>query len=196
MATKKHLVLDHDVYLRLRKRKRETGLPVTTIGNAILRTCLDHTAQRVDLLQKIMSDAGMLTPDEFYELLAKTADISRQWSSDGDELLQAAIRDPAEAGNWAISVDYQASNGALMVVECWVQDRRKRPVEAHYHHDDEHVLVLNGSVLYQVKGEQHILHIRDTLCIPGGTVHAAIPLSDDARMLLTFSRNGERSWAA
>ena len=195
MATKKHLVLDHDVYLRLCKRKRDTGLPLTKIGNAILRTCLDHTAQRVDLLREVMFEAGKLTREEFDELLAKTADVARQWSTNGDELLQAAIRDSAQAGNWAMSVDYRASNGTLMVVECWVRDRRKRPVKSHYHHDDEHVLVLNGSVLYQVREQQHILHTQNTLYIPGGVAHAVTPLSDDARLLLTFSQKGGRSRA-
>lgn len=190
MATKKHLVLDYDVYLRLNKRKRETGLPASTIGNAILRTCLDHTAQRVDLLREVMSEAGKITRDEFDEFLAKTAVLSRELSADGDELLQTATKEPIEAGSWMMRVNYQASDGALVVVECWVHDRRKRPVKSYYHNDGVHVLVLNGSVLYQIMGDQHILHARDTLYIPGGAVHAATPLSDDARLLLTFSRNG------
>jgi len=182
-ASRKHLVLDHDVHLRLMRRKRETGLAASQIGNAILRVCLDGSVPQFELLRDTLVSAGKLTEADFDEAIAETIDALRAKTENWTDCLPESQSEPSNPGSWEIREIGEQEDGALRLLEFRARDRRERPTPAHHNAADVHVLIVSGHVLFAVNS-RHSLHTApSTLHIPAGSIHLSVPLTEDARYL-------------
>jgi len=184
MAQRKHFVLDHDVYLRLMRRKRETGLTASRIGNAILRTCLDGSASLFRLLRDTLVESGKLTGEEFDEAIAETIRSLHQTSDDWTTLLVEGEGGSTIVGSWEVrELGTCVGLDDCHIFEFVARDGRERPIPLHHHAQKNRVQVLAGSVLFVVDCRHVLLRVPESLVIPSGCIHMATPLTEDARFL-------------
>ena len=85
--TQKHLVLDHDVHLRLAKRKREIGLSLRDIGNLILREVLSQPRLLVNTVGDRLVDLGLVDAEQFREALEHATAQIRQSAEISQDLV-------------------------------------------------------------------------------------------------------------
>jgi len=182
MTQKKHFVLDHDVYLRLMRRKRETGLTASRIGNAILRTCLDANASFYrDLRERLVAN-GSLSEVAFDEAFRETVCSQSEAIEDWRDLLKLSDEGHQVVGSWEIR-EIGSCKGACQVLEFLARDGRGQPIPLHHHAQENRVQVLSGHVLFVVDYRHVLLGAPEVLTIPSGSIHTATPLTDDARFL-------------
>jgi hypothetical protein len=190
MTRKKHLVLDHDVYLRLMRRKRETGLTASVIGNAILRTCLDGNASLYRQLRERLVASGDLTERAFDEafrnMVCSLAEMSEEWRG-----LRDSDEESCVVGSWEVR-KIGICEGACRVLEFAARDGRDIPIVLHYHPEESRIQVLAGQVLFIVDYQHMLLGAPEALTIPSGCFHAATPLTDDARFLSVLVPPGQQ----
>ena len=182
MTQKKHFVLDHDVYLRLMRRKRETGLTASRIGNAILRTCLDANASFYRDLRERLVARGSLTGAAFDEAFRETVCSQSESIEDWRDLLELTDEGHGVVGSWEVR-EIGSCKGACQVLEFVARDGRAHPIPLHHHVQENRVQVLAGQVLFVVDYRHVLLGEPEALVIPSGTIHTATPLTADARFL-------------
>ena len=183
---KKHLVLDYDVHLRLQKRKRKTGLSLRSIGNMILRAVLSQPTLLTDAVGKRLVDSGLLELDAYEEAVRQAVEDVERASLDGTELAVPGQDGNLVSGSWELRNAYRSPDEAFQIIEAWAADPRKKATATHSHAEDEHMLVLSGSVMLTEEGQEMILSAGMCYHILEGRIHSAIPLDTSVRILTTF----------
>lgn len=181
MTTKKHLVLDHDVHLRLQRRKRELGISIKGIGNSILRTCLDRTAPLLDLVRDELIEMHKITAADYRGAVERVMARVAQQSAIDDAFPLPAEGETVVSGSWEIECIHHPSSGGVCIYNCTAHNLRKLMTPSHYHKQDMHVLVLSGVVAFYIGTDQRHLSANSGLYIPAGQVHAKVPLTQDTR---------------
>ena len=186
MTTKKHLVLDYDVHLRLQRRKKQLGLSIKAIGNAILRICLDKSPSMFALLGDELIGMGRITPDEYNAAIERTLKRAAQIYAADDVFLLSAGEGSVPYGSWELKCLYGPEDDGTRVFSLQTRDKRGLMTPVHCHREDLHALVLSGKVVFQVGADQHVVGANSGIHVPAGQVHATSPLSSSARMLIAL----------
>jgi len=183
MAQKKHFVLDHDVYLRLMRRKRETGITASRLGNGILRACLDGSVSLLDLLRESLVKSGKLTDEEFFDAVRETIAAFRETRNDFGGHLPEDGQDSAEIGSWKVRRIRDSIENGHRVFCFEARNARKRQFPLHFHEEDAHVMVVSGEILFEVNCTQSMHRAPSSLLVRSGSIHSATPLSPDASFI-------------
>jgi mannose-6-phosphate isomerase-like protein (cupin superfamily) len=184
---KKHLVLDHDVHLRLQKRKKSTGLTQQSIGNLILRSALSQPNLLMETVGKKLADSGAIQPEEYEEIVKSAIRDIGQTASTDTALLEPGPGDSLVAGSWQIEQLYCSPDNSFQVVEAWARNARNEPVAHHMHSEDEFVVVLSGCVMLEDAGRHTLLlEPGSQFRIQSGHLHSLVPLGRDVQTLITF----------
>jgi len=179
----KHLVLDPDVYLKLKRRKRDTGSSAQDVGNAILRSVLSRPLL-TDVIGKELVEMGKLSSDEYDRLLARATKKAQGMANLFDDLIHVTARKTISIGGWEAQEVFRPPDGAFQVLVAWVADGNRAPTTSHFHDQHEFILVVDGTVEVETEAEEHILKAQDSVSIPPGRLHNTIPLTEDARVIV------------
>ncbi|MBE0634829.1 hypothetical protein IH601_02360 [Candidatus Bipolaricaulota bacterium] len=196
MATKKHLVLDHDVHLRLQRRKKDLGMPIKEIGNSILRVCLDKSIPLIEFLRDELVAMGKVTLDEYDAAIKQAMEMASRTYTTDDAFLPSGEEGDAICGSWTIQCLHNLNPDNIRIYCFSTHDMRKLMTPSHYHSQDMHALVLSGVVAFHLETDQHHLSVNSGLHIPAGRVHSKVPLTPDARMLVALVDPGTEDSAA
>lgn len=182
MPTQKHLVLDDDVYQALVGRKDMTGLPISRIGNSILR---DHIAAVLleDLVGKQLVEAGRISEDEYREILHRADSELRRTYQPGLAPVDVLGDGRMVSGSWEIENLLRASDDSFQVLECWARDSLQQPMGQHSHDSDEFIITLAGRTLFVLMGLPFTLVKGSVVQIPAGATHSGVPLDSDSHLL-------------
>lgn len=183
MPTTKHLVLDDDVYESLLGRKEMTGVPISRIGNSILRT---HIAAALleDLVASRLVKTGRLSHAEYREILRQASEELRHSYKPGLAPIEAIGESTMVAGSWMIESIFHSEDGSFHVLECWARDTLQQPIGQHSHDADEFVIALDGRSLFVMGGIPLTLAKGNVLQVPAGAVHSAVPLDAGCHLLM------------
>ena len=182
MPTRKHLVLEDDVYEALLGRKDLTGLPIGRIGNSILR---GHIAAVLleDLAGKRLVENGHISQDEYREVLREASTELRRSFQPGHVPIEAMADGQLVAGSWGIDNVFSSPDGSFQILECWARDSLQQPMEQHSHDAAEFFIALGGRSLFVMSGLPFTLVPGNMLQVPARAAHSAIPLTADCYLL-------------
>lgn len=182
MPTRKHLVLEDDVYEALLGRKDMTGLPIGRIGNSILRT---HIAAVLleDLVGKRLVENGHISQDEYREVLREASIELRRSFQPGHIPVETVADGKLVSGSWEINNVFCSPDGSFQVLECWARDSLQQPMGQHSHHADEFFIALSGKALFVMSGLPLTLVPGNMIQVPAMAAHSAIPLTADCYLL-------------
>lgn len=182
MPTRKHLVLDDDVYEALVGRKDMTGFPIGRIGNTILR---GHIAAVLleDLVGQKLIEEGLISRDEYREVLHQASAELRGSSPLGRVPVEIAANGGMVSGSWGISSVFSSPDGSFQILECWARDSLQQPMRQHSHEADEYFIALSGRALFVMSGLPFTLVPRNILQIPAGAAHSAVPLNAECHLI-------------
>jgi len=184
--SKKHLILDYDVHLRLQKRKAQTGLTQQAIGNLILRSVLAQPNLLVEVVGRKLADSGAIPLEEYEELVRSAIqDIGRNTAS-GADLLEPGPGNNLVAGSWQVNLLHRSPDDSFQIVQARTWNARKAPIAHHIHSEDEYGLVLSGCVMLEVAGQHTLVDCGSCFRIQRGQSHSLVPLSGDVQTLITF----------
>jgi len=181
LASKKHLVLALDVHQKLRKKKEETGLTVTEIGNSILRETLSRPSFGEMVGQKLI-EMGRISPVDYEEALAHVLSESKGSTNPFVDLLRVTPNHTLVGGCWEGKERYVAADRSYQIIEWWVADTKEPPI-AHHHEQAGIITCLFGGVKIVIDTESHVLGAGDAVKIPARVVHTVASLTDNARTL-------------
>jgi mannose-6-phosphate isomerase-like protein (cupin superfamily) len=183
MPTRKHLVLEDDVYEALVGRTQLSGLPIGRLGNAILRAHIGSALLESFVCHRLV-EMGRVTEDEYRGVLDEAAQTLRRSflpvsppvdRGEGEELI---------SGSWAIQNVYSPPEGAYQLLEVWAKDNLQRPMGQHAHAADEYVIGISGKTMFVMNGIPCTLRPGGIFQIPSGSVHSATPLGADSHLLV------------
>lgn len=182
MTPRKHLVLDEDVHEALSHRRDMTGLPISQIGNAIVRA---HIAASLaeDLFGAELVKMGRVTKEEYRQLLEKTHRKLRDEFRPGTAGIERTARGRFTAGSWEIQNLWESPVGAFQLLEVWARDTLQRPITQHTHTADEYLVSLAGRCFVVLGGIPFTLTAGSVLRIPAGAAHTATPLDEQCHLL-------------
>ncbi|MBN1858778.1 hypothetical protein JW848_06190, partial [Candidatus Bipolaricaulota bacterium] len=143
MTPRKHLVLDEDVHEALSHRREMTGLPISQIGNAIVRAHIAASFAE-DLLGDELVKMGRITKDEYRRLLEKTDRRLRDEFRPGAAAIERIAPGRFTAGSWEFQNVWQSPVGAFQLLEVWARDALQRSMTQHTHAADEYLISLAG----------------------------------------------------
>jgi mannose-6-phosphate isomerase-like protein (cupin superfamily) len=179
----KHLVLDDDVHRSLRKKKRETGVNVQDIGNALLRSVLERPVV-AQLIGKKLVESGKLTEEEFDRLLNASTREASAVVSDVASLVRTTKRSTVAVGSWELQELYVSEDDSFQILKAWSKDRRSKPFPAHRHESEAIFVVLSGKLLVTLSDEAVVLSAADAHHVPSGEPHAITPIERDTLVLV------------
>ena len=183
MASKKHLVLSPDVHQKLRKKKEETGLTLTEIGNSILRVTLSRPSFGEMVGQKLI-EMGRISPVDYEQALAHVLSESKGSANPFVDLLHVTPNHTLIGGCWEGKERYVAADRSHQIIEWWVAtEDAKEPPRSHYHEQAGIIVCLLGGVQIKIDAESHVLGAGDSVPIPARVLHTVTPLTDNARTL-------------
>jgi mannose-6-phosphate isomerase-like protein (cupin superfamily) len=182
VSSRKHLVLEDDVYQDLVSRKELSGLPLGMLGNAILRTHIRSTAFEDMVCRKLIA-TGKLTEAEYQRILDEAARDLRQEASSGAPPIAYGPDGEMLSGSLAIQNIYTSPGGVFQLLEVWARDALQRPMGQHLHQADEYVVGLEGRTLFVLNGTPCTLQQGSVFLIPAGSTHSAKPLGPDSHLL-------------
>ena len=186
MSSHKHLVLDPDVHLKLRRRKRQTGLTVKEIGNSVLRSMLSRPLLGEVIAEKLIA-MGKLSPQEYEQLVAEAAREVNNTTNQIDSLIQRTPQKTFVCGSWELREVYCSPDNAYQVMERWARDANKNPMPSHRHEANESITVLTGKVHLTVEAQEHLLQSPSVFHITSGQIHSSIPLTRDTRVVTVMT---------
>ncbi len=183
VPTRKHLVLDDDVYRALLDRREMTGLPISRLGNAILRS---HIAAVLleDLLGKKLVEAGRLSEGEYRDVLEQALGELRRSFLPGHVPVEVMANGRLISGSWVIQSLLCPSDGSFQLLECWARDSLQQPMEQHSHDADEYIISMSGRSHWVTGGVPVVLRKGNMLQIPAGAIHSATPLDPECHLLV------------
>jgi mannose-6-phosphate isomerase-like protein (cupin superfamily) len=126
--------------------------------------------------------------------------------ADSDVQLKKVMDEHSDIGEWlkvwpderfAIRIPSATSQRRYVTLESVAVADAGPPLHIH-HNEDEHFIILEGSMRFQRGDETFIGHAGETITVPRGVLHTWRVCSDiPARMLVTFSPGGfERAFEA
>lgn len=180
MTTRKHLVLDDDVYLKLKRRKARSKFSAKAIGNSLLRSALSHPSL-FEVIGRVLVDMEKLSPEEYKQVVAEAERQIQVVPHRVSEVMKVSERKTFISGSWEWKEIWKSPDEGFQVLECWARDKKKVSIPAHYHREREFVIVLAGRVNIQTETESHILEPGGFFCISPDLMHSAAPLTADAR---------------
>ncbi len=183
MASKKHLVLDDDVYLKLSRRKARTKLPAKTIGNSILRSVLSRP-HLPDAIGERLVKMGKVTREEYEWALEESIKEVEKVPTRISEIIDTTDRRTYTSGSWEFQELWRSPDAAIAIIECWARDAKSKPMRSHFHAENELLIVTQGRVQVQTETQTEALNAGESFSLPGGHIHSNGPLSDDARMFV------------
>ncbi len=183
MASKKHLVLEDDVYLKLKRRKTQTKLSVKAIGNSILRRALSRPPLPEAIGDKLVK-MGKVSKEEYEQAVTEAIKDSQKIPAHVSEIIKPTDRNTFVAGSWEFKELCRSQDGAFQVLECWARDETKTFVQPHSHSEFEYFIVVAGRVQFESEMGNQVLTPTDSLCIPPERLHSNAPLTKDTRALV------------
>ena len=183
MASEKHLVLERDVHLRLKEKKRQTGASAKEIANSILRSVLSRPTL-TELIGEKLVQMGKLTTDEYARITAEVIKDAQSIATPFDSVIRITSRKTLTTGSWEAREIYRSPDDTFQLVEGWARDERKNPTGIHYHEQYESIVVLTGKVAVQIETKEQILSPMDTICIKPHAVHSTTPLTPDTHVVV------------
>ena len=92
-------MLDRDVHLKLRRRKRQTGLTVKEIGNSVLRSMLSRPLLSEVIAEKLVAMCK-LSPKEYGGLVAEATREVDKATKQIDSWIQRTTNGTFVSGSW------------------------------------------------------------------------------------------------
>lgn len=183
MRANKHLVLATDVHQKLKRKKQQTGLTLTEIGNSILRSVLSRPSFGEVIGQKLV-ESGKISLADYKQVIADVAKEVQGIADPFADLVDATPQETLIVGSWEGKEIYKSPDGSYQLLEWWARDTQKVPARAHYHDQEGTIVVLSGEVMVEVECEKLTLGPMNSIYIPLHEAHSKTPLTDDARVLL------------
>jgi mannose-6-phosphate isomerase-like protein (cupin superfamily) len=181
--TKKHLVLEDDVYLKLKKRKAHTSLSEKAIGNALLRSSLSR-ALLPDIIGQKLVESHKITQGEFTQAVEAALYELQEAAHPFAKIIKRTKTGSLVSGSWEFSECARSKDGAFQILECWARDSRNRAMPCHVHEETEIAVVVSGKVEIRLEGMIKILGPGESLSIPSQQIHTSAPLTTDTRLLM------------
>lgn len=182
MAPTKHLVLDEDVHKALIQRREMTGLPISHLGNAILRGHIAATLLE-NLLGQHLIDKGFISTEQYQEVLEQVDHDVRARFRPGIAPIEQSEDGKLISGSWEIENLFEDPMGSYQLLEVWTRDALQQPMSQHVHDADEYIISLGGRTLFIMSGVPFTLTKGNMLQIPSGAPHSAFPMSTDCHLL-------------
>lgn len=186
MTTPKHLVLDDDVYLKLKHRKGRSKFPVKAIGNSILRSALCHPSLP-EVIGKKLIKTGKITREEYEQTIAEAVTESKQSIHHFADIIRKSESQTYTSGSWEFKPRWRSADESFQVLEAWARDGKKRRLPLHLHEEWEYMIVLAGKVQVDTETGSQVLEPMGFLCIPPKQIHSYRPLTNNARMMVMAS---------
>ena len=182
--SKKHLVLDEDVYAALVRRKRFLGTRIGAMGNSILRNHIADTHLK-DLICRQLISSGRISEDDYNQALQEaTAQIRRSWRRTSTVIPVTHVSSGRMiAGSWEIEDITHPEDRTFQLLECWARDSRHQPMAEHSHEAEEYFVMLSGRALFIMQGQPITITKGNILQIPSNIPHTATPLDEDCHLL-------------
>lgn len=184
LATNKHLVLDADVHKALKEKRKGAGLTIREIGNSILRGVLSRPF-RSEIIGKKLIEKGMVTPEEFTDLMTEVVSETTTLANPYAELVEITPNRTLLSGNWESRELFVARDGSFELLEGWVRNGEYAQVKSHYHNQSELIFVLSGEIEIRTDIGKHKLEALESVLIPSKVMHSTTPLTSNARILIT-----------
>jgi len=93
------------------------------------------------------------------------------------------------AGLFTFKVTSEQSGGVFMLTEVTMSRGKTTPFHVHQGHD-ETTYVIDGDMIFNIDGVEHVAHAGAVAAVPRGTPHALLVASGSAR-LITFVTPGD-----
>ena len=183
MPTRKHLVLEDDVYEDLIARREMSGLPLGKLGNAILRAHI-RSAIREDMVGHKLVEMGLLSSEEYREILNGVSHGLKHAFAPGSPPLERGEDGVTSSGSWILQSIVSPPGGGFQLIEAWAKDNLQRPMGQHEHPADEYLIGLGGRTLFVLNGVPCTLRKKGIFEVPAGVVHSAMPLSEESHLLI------------
>ncbi|MFC2083347.1 cupin domain-containing protein [Candidatus Bipolaricaulota bacterium] len=183
MAPTKHLVLDEDIHKALMQRREMTGLPISQLGNSILRGHIAATLLE-NLLGQHLIDKGFISTEQYQEVLEQVDHDLRDRFRPGTVLIEQSEDGNLISGSWEIKNLFEDPIGSYQLLEVWVRDALQNPISQHAHDADEYIISLGGRTLFIMSGVPFTLIRGNMLQIPSGAPHSAFPMNTDCHLLV------------
>ena len=183
---KKHLVLDHDVHLRLQKRKKSTGLTQQSIGNLILRSVLSQPNLLMETVGAKLVKSGTIPLEEYEEVVKSAIQDIGQSAAKGTALFEPGPGNSLVTGSWQVNLLHRSPDESFQIIEARARNARGEAIVHHIHDEDENMLVLSGCVMLEDAGRHILLEPDSCYRIQSGHSHSAAPLSGDVRTLIVL----------
>ena len=183
MPTRKHLVLEDDVYQALVGRTQLSGQPIGKLGNAILRAHIGSALLESYVGRKLV-EMGRVTEEEYRDVLDSATQALRRSFLPVSPPIHRGDGDLMIAGSWVIQNLFSPPEGAFQLLEVWAEDDLQRSMGQHAHEADEYVIGVGGKTMFVMNGIPCTLRQGNVIEIPAGVVHSATPLGADSHMLV------------
>jgi mannose-6-phosphate isomerase-like protein (cupin superfamily) len=183
MPTRKHLVLDEDVYNALLGRKDMTGLPISRVGNAILRSHIAAVSLQ-DLVGRKLVETGRISHAQYTEALHQASSELRRSFQPARAPVDFVEGGTMVSGSWQIENVFCSSDGSFQILECWARDSLQQPMRQHFHDADEYAIALDGRSLFVMSGLPSTLSKGNVLQVPAQANHSVTPLDRDSHLLM------------
>jgi mannose-6-phosphate isomerase-like protein (cupin superfamily) len=183
MPTRKHLVLEDDVYEALQGRKELSGLPLGKLGNAILRAHIASAFLENSVGQRLV-EMGRVTAEEYRDILDQAARNLRRSFVPRMPPIERTGSGEMLAGSWSIQNVFAPPGGAFQILEAWARDSLQQAMGQHSHASDEYVIALGGKTLFVMSGAPCTLRKNGVFEVPAGVIHSATPLDADSHLVV------------
>jgi mannose-6-phosphate isomerase-like protein (cupin superfamily) len=191
VSTRKHVNLDMDVHLKLKKRRKQTGLTIKQTANSLLRCALNQRQLLYDVVGERLVESGRVTRDEYSEIVAETLDEIRERAAQGHDLLIPRPDGTYVAAGWRFEPLHADPEGSFQIVHARVVDARKRVAPVHVHPVDEVITVVSGHIIVHSESSCTTLDESGCVRIPAGDAHSTTPLTPNTAVLLLFVPAGD-----
>jgi mannose-6-phosphate isomerase-like protein (cupin superfamily) len=182
MASKKHLVLDDDVYEALRDRKLLLGSHLGSLGNSILRNSIAHI-HISDAICKSLLESGRISTAEYEEAVKEATRTVQSVRIPRKPPIETLPSGRVVSGSWEIETLSNSPTGSFGILEGWARDSLSRPMGLHTHDADEYLIVISGTTVITMTGLPFTLTKGATLMVPARILHTATPLTNDCHIL-------------
>lgn len=182
MASKKHLVLDDDVYEALKGRKELLGSQLGDLGNAILRERIEEVRVS-DMVCKVLLDSGRISLEEYKKAVQDATIRLRDPSRPHAIPVEVLASGETVSGSWEIHSLCSSPTGSFQILEVWARDSLARPMGQHSHEADEYFIALTGTTIITMTRLPFTLTPGAVLRVPSMVVHTATPLTQECHML-------------
>ena len=159
-----------------------TGLPISQIGNAIVRAHI-AASRAEDFLREELIKMGHLTDQEYQQALEQANRRLRDEFRPGAAGIERIAPGRFTAGSWEIQNLWESPVGAFQLLEAWARDALQRSITQHTHAADEYLISIAGRCFVVLGGVPLTLTGGTVLRIPAQAAHTATPLDEQCHLL-------------